>query len=478
MVQNMFTFRGRGSELARLEEIYERERFRTCAVYGRRRIGKTTLLERFCENRRNVYVQFVKGTERDNLKSCSTALSILSPGAEIDSFAKFLEVLKGICSEEKTVIVFDEYPYLSQLGEVYSSELQHFADWLMKRSDSMLIICGSSASMILSEIAEVNRPLYGRFYHRMELKPMTLSETAEFHPGMSTEALLRLYLTIGGVPSYHEMTSLPTYRENVEERMLCGVAMENEVFSYLGELGDVGRFSPVLLALSDGVCTVRAMSDRLGVPESTLRDHVSKLEGLGIVSKVDGMAEGRAPAYVISDYLTSFYYDVFVRNSSVFSSRRGVERYGTVESAIDTHLGRVFEQYCRDFVACCYPCTYTGTWRGTVLVRDEDGAVERDESGKPVTEVADIDVVAVLRNGVNRIDVFGECKFRRRPMGVSDLEMLRTRVATACPKGNIRLVLFSLGGFTGDLTDVTDGESVVLFDLESLTGGHDPPDIH
>lgn len=86
-------------------------------------------------------------------------------------------------------------------------------DTLLKGTDTMVIICGSYASMMIELTSDPHRPLYGRFPNSIELEPLSLKECSELHPNLCDLDVLRLYLTIGGVPGFHVEAIGDTYEE-------------------------------------------------------------------------------------------------------------------------------------------------------------------------------------------------------------------------------------------------------------------------
>ena len=109
----MADFIGRKEELRELESLYDFKGKRTCAVYGLRRLGKTTLLSEFCRGKRSVFLMMAPGSERQNLDAIQEEMSrILGRGVEYGTFPEFLSDLADYCHESKTVVVIDELPFL------------------------------------------------------------------------------------------------------------------------------------------------------------------------------------------------------------------------------------------------------------------------------------------------------------------------------------------------------------------------------
>lgn len=121
---------GRKAELSRLEEIWNSDQGKAVAMYGRCRVGKSSILRRFCSDRRSVYIECVQRSLDDNLGIMAGVLSFLD-GAEHGPYrfiAEALEDIESACRIDRTVVVFDEFPYLLTTGAHIASSIQHFMD--------------------------------------------------------------------------------------------------------------------------------------------------------------------------------------------------------------------------------------------------------------------------------------------------------------------------------------------------------------
>lgn len=98
-----------------------------------------------------------------------------------------------------------------ELSKSRSSEVQRLVDTLLEGTETMVILCGSHSSMMVELTSDPVRPLYGRFPNTIELKPLSLRECAEMHPGMPDLDVLKLYLTLGGIPAFHKEAMSPAY---------------------------------------------------------------------------------------------------------------------------------------------------------------------------------------------------------------------------------------------------------------------------
>lgn len=452
----MRVFIGRERELSRLEDIWNGGGIRAVAVYGRRRIGKSELLRRFCSDKRSVYIECVMGSLADNIHIIHGAVSSLD-GADRDEPTHLNDALDGIlgcCRRERTVVVFDEVPYLLDVAEHVGSSLQHFVDSIVRDTDSMVIVCGSSMSVMRRETTDYDRPLYGRFPQRMEVGPLSFRECRSFHPGMDPVDTMKLYLTLGGVPKFHLDRDTATYREYIERHLLspdADMAGEGEAM-VLAEFAPVGRYMAIVNAVSDGATSLKTISEHTGIQRTTCSRCIDELVSVGILGTVEPMMGApKRSVYRIADPMTAFCQGV-VRESKAYRLREPSDIYDVISSRIDTFLGMRFEDHCRRYVVDNWDCLTVGSWWGP----DDEGTIR------------EVDVVATVKDGSSSYALFGECKFRRRSMPLSvyrelvdDVSLIRTDLTK-------HYALFSISGFTDELTEVAQGEGVVLVGPDEL----------
>lgn len=458
----MDEFYGREAELQTLEECYTSGG--AVLIYGRRRIGKTYLIEHFCQDKRYILFRCINGPREDNLEYFHQMIESTF-GTEMARYRGYLDFfndLGRICRESKTVIALDEYQYLTAVDKTVDSYVQNFIDAVIGHSNSMLILCGSSVSTMKARGEDGKNPLFGRFRRTMHIGPMPFADCRHFHPGMSDEDQLRLYLTIGGIPRYHRELSEPTYRECVIRNYLGNRWMLEEAQAPLGsEFRNAGRMSLVLSAVCSGAVTLKEISERLDEDDSVCQKAIRELCGTGILERLNPMMGApKRGNYVVRDDLFAFNYEVLVRRRSLIYMNDAERTYDALKPHIDMFLGKRFEFFCRDLILENYPVTEIGTWW-------------MDDSRRGVHE--DIDIVAKIREGDNKIDLFAECKFVSRKVGFREYNILDSRVDRFRRDSNERLMLMSVSGFDDDLIDFAGQAGVLLAGPDELFGRRDLP---
>lgn len=178
-------FYGRNEELQKLNRRYAKDNFECVIIYGRRRVGKTTLINRFCQDKPTIFFSALNTTEKENLAALSRAIwSYERPESETAPLyasydAAFAE-LTALVQEQRLVVVIDEYPYLAKAMPAISSMLQHLIDHKWQTSKMYLILCGSSMSFMEQQVLGQESPLYGRRTGQFKIEPLDYKETALF----------------------------------------------------------------------------------------------------------------------------------------------------------------------------------------------------------------------------------------------------------------------------------------------------------
>jgi AAA+ ATPase superfamily predicted ATPase len=215
-------FIGRQAELESLNKHYHRDAFQFAVFYGRRRVGKTTLINEFCKDKKAIYFVATESPMKDNLEALSDRiLAVLAPDAPRSPFKSFRDAIEYVFERsaiERVILVIDEYPYLAESDKSVSSVLQAIIDKYHSESKLFLILCGSSMSFMENQVLGYKSPLYGRRTCQYKILPFRYWECAKMLPGFTDEEKITLYGITGGVPEYvSRINSNLPLRENVRE---------------------------------------------------------------------------------------------------------------------------------------------------------------------------------------------------------------------------------------------------------------------
>ena len=153
-------FYGRDDELEELNRRYRTKGFQFIPVYGRRRVGKTALIDEFIKDKTAIKFTAVKGSYNTNMRLLSSIVLGVK-NAPVMEFENILEVMHSRFGGERYIFVIDEYPYLVGSDESVTGILNNFIESHLD-SEVFIILSGSSMSVMKNQILGVKSPLYGR----------------------------------------------------------------------------------------------------------------------------------------------------------------------------------------------------------------------------------------------------------------------------------------------------------------------------
>lgn len=205
-------FIGRKKELAELERRHAQPGFQFPVIYGRRRIGKTRLIQEFLRGKRAVYFMAAEQSNRELLTGLTQAIKEQLPDehkkylASFDSWEACFSYLAELAGRGgRLVLAIDEYPYLAKANPSISSLLQKAIDGRWRDTELYLILCCSSMSFMEHQVLGEKSPLYGRRTGQLKLAPFPYYEGIRFFPGWPKEEQLMGFGICGGIPKYLEL---------------------------------------------------------------------------------------------------------------------------------------------------------------------------------------------------------------------------------------------------------------------------------
>lgn len=441
-------FIGREKELETLERLYRKPGFQFPAIYGRRRVGKTTLISRFTQDKPTVFFTAIEGNLTANLRLLSAAIRAFeAPDADPSSAPVYrdlyeaLDTVFRVAASRRLVFVIDEYPYLVKSDPSVSSMLQGLIDRYRDDSQLYLILCGSSLSFMKEQLLDDKSPLYGRRTAQLELSPFDFVDALRFFPDVPATDALHYYAMAGGVPLYlRQFDADLSLEENI-----CEVFLQPESLLYdeptnliKQEVQKAAPFNAVIQAIAEGRSQNNEIATAVGIQTSELTYYLKGLRSIGLVSKEMPIVSGsRRAVYRLSDNLFRFWYHFVLPNRTAIE--RGMQRRvlrGVLEG-LPAFCGPVFEDVCAQWL-----------W-----MRNADGSlpVEFDDLGRwwgndpQLREEAEIDLVGT--DG-GHIVLVGECKWRNEDLDRDVVKTLEHRSMLVHAQTHSWLYAFSKSGFT------------------------------
>lgn len=469
-------FIGRERELASLKEFYDRDGIGMTVIYGRRRIGKSTLIAEFVRDKKNIFYTATKVGKARNLELFSRQVTdLFMPGVENISFhtteAVFDFIDKNI-GNDKVVLVIDELPYWAERDEALLSIMQKYIDTVWNDKNLKIILCGSALSFMEKKVLSEKSPLFGRRDSQIRLEAFNYLDAAKFVPDYSCEDKAICYGITGGVARYLSMIDpSKSIDENIVRLFFRtdGYLYDETRNLLTQEFTDIAIVNNIIEQIASGENTLNTIAGKIGEKEPTVLYSLDKLTNVGLVEKkkcITDEKNKKKTQYVLKDYMFKFWYEFIPKATSVIEMGQGELYYQkAVKPVLHSFMGAVFEDMCRYYtlkqgITGEYGCflTSVGSWWGTENITDENDNIR--------AQSADIDVVAISE--IDKKAVIGECKFKNEKIDKGIYETLIRRGKLIAAKYKVsKYIFFSLSGYTDWFKDLKD-EDVLLLTLDSL----------
>lgn len=458
-------FIGRKRELEILGKRYASKQFEFIAVYGRRRVGKTTLINEFCKSKKTVSFLSTRESKEIIIREfCSLLHSSLCSDTIIPSFSDFSSLFSYYDQyiNDGLIIVIDEFPYMAESDKAISSILQKFIDTSWKKKNITLILCGSSMSFMEEQVLNEKAPLYGRVTAQLKLEAFSLQDMKQYGWRYSNEDLASLYAVTGGIPDYLAQVNPDlSVEENISRMFLDSSSkLFNEVDNLLKEEFREPRiYSSILKAIANGKVSLNEISQYVGIASVAVQPYLAKLMSIGIVSRLSPVGSSireRNNVYVIQDSFLVFYYRFISANLSFINSGNADTVLDRIREGFSNYMGPVWENICtnwffsRDEIKTLpFIFDSIGRWWG---------------SNKATRKQTELDILAF--NGDSAI--IGECKWWNSKVSC-DVYYKLLQNSEVVNKQNKYYFLFSKSGFIDELIDLAKKDAKIrLISLDEI----------
>jgi AAA+ ATPase superfamily predicted ATPase len=477
-------FWDRQRELQILEREYRRPKGNLVILYGRRRVGKTTLIKEFIRGKPAMYFLADQQLENVQRRRFQAVLSDfvgdpLLARLQADEWDTLFGLfLQRADFDQKVVLVLDEFQYLAKTTPGYPSIIQRLWDEKVKDMNLMLILCGSLVGMMQRTCLDAGSPLYGRRTGQIRLQPLQFVDYLDVF-GAPFNDLVPLYAITGGVPRYIEMLLdgpqglLSKITEYVLEP---GSALYNEPrFLLTGEVSEATTYFSILQTIASGNHKIGHIARTLEMPANRLGAYLQTLEDLSFIERRTPVTAGlrsRMGLYDISDFFARFWFRYVFPNQSYLEIGRTANVQAQLRNTFDSQfVAEVFEECCINYL-----------WR---LADQGHLPFVPQRVGRWWDREHEIDIVALSQESPDAPSppdiLLGECKWTQSPVGIDVLKSLyhKTR-QVKWNRGNRRewFILFSRAGFQDVLIERArhagpDGRHDVLLvqDGQIIAGG-------
>lgn len=468
-------FIGRQTELSRLNAEYTHDSS-FVVIYGRRRVGKTTLIKEFLKEKIAFYFLATEELENQSMKRLAGVIARTTNNSLLQKaiFTDWLDLFQVIADykpEEKKVLVIDEFPYLVKTNPAFPSILQNAWDEILKDSNVMLILSGSLISMMQKHALSYDSPLYGRRTAQMRLTPLPFTDIYAVQK-ISFEKAVEQYAVTGGVPKYLEFfEDGRELEEQLKETVLSksGFLYEEPNFLLKSESVTAVNYFSIIKAIADGNHKLGKIAGVLGQETSALTPYLSTLTDLGFIEKKTPVTEknpekSRKGLYFIADNFFRFWFryvypykgELELDNMQIVMDEMGKDfTTGFVAFVYEDICKNIFANLCKNGSISFAPSRIGSYW-----LNDFDGDTE-------------IDIMAV--DSQNKRIFAGECKYHGKPVDALVYYALKDKVVKAgeikkaYPGYEIIYGVFSKSGFTQRMLDAAkENSGLFLINEDSL----------
>lgn len=438
-------------------------------IYGRRRVGKTTLIKEFLKNKTAFYYLATEELESQSMKRLAnviarTTKNTLLQKIEFTDWLDLFQLIADYKSEEKKVLVIDEFPYLVRTNSAFPSILQNAWDEFLKDSNVMLILSGSLIGMMQKHVLSYDSPLYGRRTAQMRLTPLPFTSIYETQNLPFEQAVEQFALT-GGVPKYLEFfEDGRPLEEQLKDAVFSknGFLYEESNFLLKSESLTAVNYFSIIKTIADGNHKLGKIASALGQESSSLTPYLSTLSDLGFIEKRTPITEknpekSRKGLYFIADNFLRFWFCyVYPYKGELELDNMQIVLDEIHKDFKEKFVAFAYEDICKDvFAKLCSnnAISFVPSRIGSYWLNDYDGDTE-------------INVMSVDHQ--NKQVFAGECKYHTKPVDAPVYFALKEKVDNAAeirksfPKYNIIYGLFSKSGFTKRMLDIAKENPNIL----------------
>jgi AAA+ ATPase superfamily predicted ATPase len=457
----MKRFIDRESELAALNEQYSIAGSSLMVLYGRRRVGKTTLINEFIKDKRALYFLANEENDRMSMKNFAAVLSDYTgqeflKNASFDNWKDLFQIFLQYSQEEKKLLIIDELPYMVDSNPAFPSILQWVWDTWFKDQNIMLILCGSLINMMEKHTLNYNSPLYGRRTGQIKLKQIDFTHYNEFFDDMSYRSLVEHYAVTGGIPKYIELfDGSKNLFQEIKRLILTpsGLLYEEPEFLLRREVEEAGSYFSIIKSIAAGNRKPGKISADIGLKQTSLPKYMKTLIDLDILEREVPVTENnpeksKMSLYQIKDNFLRFWFRfIYPERGRLELGQSDYVLERIKANFVDNHVAHIYETVCRSEL-----------WQLAIK-----GDVQFNKLGRWWNSKEEIDIVALDNSGEDIL--FAECKYRTQPMKADVFyELLRKKEFVLWNKENRRekFVLFSISGFTDHLLNLSEERNDLL----------------
>jgi AAA+ ATPase superfamily predicted ATPase len=468
----MEKFVDRKRELKELDDILAQPGAQFILVYGRRRVGKTTLLLHWGERTGIPFIYWVasRNTPAQVRQSFTRAAwrwahpdSTAAP--QFNNWDEVFETTVRLVGDQKIILILDEFSYAVESDPALPSHLQAAWDHLFKDRDITIVLSGSHIGMMV-DLMSYQAPLYGRFTAQLRLDPLPYGTIRDFLPDYSPAERVAVYAVAGGIPAYLERFQ-PSQSLSTNIRALfmrrSGI-FRSEPFYLIGDVirRETQTYEAILRSIASGDRIPQEIGRTLDLTSSYLSPYLKQLEEIHLIQRYipatippKRRKSTKISRYHLVDPYLRFYFRFIDPNAELVEQELSTTLWNRISDQFRAFVGMTaFEDLCRQWTL--------------VQARANALPMQPELVGSHWSTQAQVDVVAI--NWHEKAILLGECKWGANPVGRKVIRELVEKTPLVIPGEGwkVHYVFFARAGFTPAAQAEAQAIDAILVDLEDL----------
>ncbi len=347
-------FFNREKEINRLTKAMEADSFRLIVIYGRRRLGKTRLLQQIA---RKDDIYYIADQQESPIQIRSLAKQIALKIKDFDrvSYPDWESLLLALArwNKKRRTLIIDEFPYLVKNKPELPGILQKLID---DEQDIpfKLVLCGSSQQMMQRMVIDQSAPLYGRADEIIKINPMSIYWMKEALNCTNVSAIEE-YSVWGGVPRYWEIRQQAgSFRDAILNQVfdMHGLLHEEPLRLFLDDTRDSVQMHSLISIIASGAHRLSEIGSRIGKPVTQLNRPLQRLIELGYIKREIpfGLSKRntKKSLYQVADPFMHFYYKFVVTEKTTLELGYTEQIYNDVfQEGFSDYCSQIWEELCR-----------------------------------------------------------------------------------------------------------------------------------
>ena len=464
----MTKFVNRNQERKFLQSEFNKKDSSMIIIYGRRRIGKTSLLSEFIKDKDALFFLATEESETENRNAFTKKVAEytkneLLANSKVEDWDTLFSYLSSYQPEERKLIIIDEFQYIGKSNPAFVSRMQRIWDTILKNSNVMLVLCGSLVNMMYDQTLSYSSPLYGRRTGQLKMKQIAFKYYHEFFNNeLSEKQLIENYAVTGGVPKYIESFKHCTDIYDAIEN--CVMSKESYLYEEPNfllekEVQDIGSYFSIIKTIASGKERASEISSALEIKATNLPKYLNVLIDLDILEREVPVTEknpekSKMGLYKIKDNYIKFWFKFIYPHKALIETDHTDFVIDKIKKGfIANHTAFVYEDICRK------------EYMNDLIVKNVWDFIPQKVGRWWDRKDTEIDIVALDEESGNII--FGECKYTNSPMDIDvyyDLLEKTKKVDWNRSERNEYFVFFSINGYTDKLQRLAeDKRNIYLF---------------